>query len=153
MKATDETGAPIANLSVSVGVTGIAPQTLSGTTDSTGQAILNYSEPAIGTDLLQASALVNGLPLVSNQTTLTWISAQAPQITVEGTKLLQLPNSGSYTAAVTDPVAPLGGPITVQWTQLSAPSTVTFDTPLQPTTHAAYTAPGIYYLQIAATDD
>ena len=152
VKATDETGAPIANLSVSVDVSGIAPQTLRGTTDTTGLATVSYTETTLSTDVLQASALVNGLPLVSGQLTTTWSGAQAPDISVIGDKLLQLPNPGLYTATVTDPAAPAGGPITVQWTQLSGPGTVTFFPPSQPATVAIFTAPGTYYLQIAATD-
>lgn len=99
---------------------------------------------------MEASTTVNGLQLVTSQATVTWISSQPPEITISGTRQLQLPNSGSVTATVVDPVAPAGGAITVQWTQLSGPGTVTFDTPQQTATNAIFTAPGIYYLKLTA---
>ena len=122
VKATDESGSPIANLSVSVSVSGVTPQTLPATTDSSGQATVSYTETTPGADILQASTTVNGLQLVSSQATVTWISSQAPGITVNGTRQLQLPNSGSYTATVVDPVAPAGGPITDSGRNSAAPA-------------------------------
>jgi hypothetical protein len=65
---------------------------------------------------------------------------------------LQIPTLGVYTATVTDPVAPAGGQITVLWTKVSGPGTVTFFPPSQPATVAVFTAPGVYYIQITATD-
>src|SRR5262249_34140752 len=67
-------------------------------------------------------------------------------------QVLTLPNTGTYTATVTDPVAPLGGAITVAWTPVSGPGTVIFDAATQLTTHALFPAPGNYVLRITATD-
>ena len=77
---------------------------------------------------------------------------QAPQITVNGDQLLTLPNPGLYTATVTDPAAPAGGAIAVNWTEVSGPGTVTFEYPTQLVTHAIFTAPGNYVLRITASD-
>jgi RHS repeat-associated protein len=152
LQAKDETGAPLTALPVNVRVSGVNPQILPATTDNTGTATVTYTGGNSGVDFVQVTATVNGQAAYSNQLAITWIGASVPQLSVVGDKLLQLPNPGLYTATVTDPVAPAGGAITVQWTQLSGPGTVTFENATQPTTHATYTAPGTYYLQIAATD-
>jgi RHS repeat-associated protein len=156
VKATDETGAPIKALPFAVNVAGIAPQTLHGTTDTAGLATVSYTETAAMTDLLQASALVNGLQLVTAQTTVVWgaspQASQAPLISVAGDRLLYLPASGSYIATVTDPAAPAGGDITVNWSQTGGPTAVTFSTPQQLATSVTFTGPGTYMLQVTATD-
>jgi hypothetical protein len=152
LQAKDETGAPLTSLPVNVRVSGVNPQILPATTDNTGTATVTYTGGNSGVDFVQVAATVTGQAAYSNQLAITWIGALVPQISVVGDKLLQLPNPGLYTATVTDPVALAGGAITVQWTQLSGPGTVTFEHPTQPTTHATYTAPGTYMLQIAATD-
>jgi hypothetical protein len=114
VQALDETGAPIAQLPITVTVGGAASQSsLTGTTDSTGKAIVHYASSLAGVALLQASAVVNGLPVVSNQTTITWTVSAAPSVTVSGEQMLYLPNRGTYTATVTDPNAPTGGAISV----------------------------------------
>ena len=156
MKATDETGAPIASLPVTVNVVGGAPQTLHGTTNSTGLATVSYTESAAMTDLLQASALVNSLQLVSAQTTVAWAAAkppsQAPLISINGDQVVYLPNLGSYTAAVTDPAAGAGGAITVTWSQTGGPGAVTFSAAQQLATTVNFPAIGTYMLQITASD-
>jgi RHS repeat-associated protein len=156
VKATDETGAPIKSLPVTVNVVGGAPRTLNATTNAAGIATVSYTEIAPMTDLLQASALVNGLQLVSAQTTVTWAAPsqapQAPLITVNGDKQLQLPSTGSYTASVTDPAAPAGGAISVNWTQTGGPAAVTFSASQQLATTVTFPATGVYMLQITATD-
>ena len=152
VKATDETGAPIASLPVTVNVAGIAQHTLLATTNSAGIATVSYTETAALTDVLQASATVNGLPMVSNQSTLTWTTNNPPSITVAGNSLVTLPGTATYTATVTDPVAPTGGAITLSWTEVSGPGTVTFDSLTQPVTDVLFPAPGSYVLQITATD-
>ena len=58
----------------------------------------------------------------------------------------------SPAATVTDPVTPAGGTITVQWTQLRGPATVTFATPQQAVTSVTFPVPGVYMLQATATD-
>jgi hypothetical protein len=100
----------------------------------------------------QASAAVNGLPIVSNQSTLTWTTTNPPSITVAGNSLVTLPGTATYTATVTDAVAPAGGAITVNWTQVSGPGTVSFDAQTLPVTDALFPATGSYVLQITGTD-
>ena len=71
VEATDETGSPLAQLPISVGVAGANPQSLQAVTDSTGKATVSYTCAAAGTDTLQASAILNGMSLGSGQLTAT----------------------------------------------------------------------------------
>jgi RHS repeat-associated protein len=147
-QATDETGAPIASFPVTFAVTGANQQSQTVNTDSTGHATFTYAGSVVGADVVQATATLNGLGLISNQSPVTWISANAPYITVSGDTVLQLPNPGHYTATITNH----GTGLTIAWTKVSGPGNVTFDTPTQVSTAALFDAPGSYVLQIAATD-
>jgi YD repeat-containing protein len=152
LQAKDETGAPLASLSVNVRVGGANGRILPATTDNTGAAVVSYTGANVGTDLIQVTATVNGQAAYSNQLTRNWISNQAPVISVDGEKQLRLPLTGTYTATVTDPVAPAGGPIAVTWTQTGGPAAVQIASPQQTTTSVTFPIPGVYTLQITATD-
>ena len=71
---------------------------------------------------------------------------------MQGDKQLRLPLTGTYTAAVTDPAAPAGGPIAVAWTQTGGPVAVQIASPQQTTTSVTFPIAGVYTLQITATD-
>jgi RHS repeat-associated protein len=147
-QANDETGAPIANLPVTFGVSGVNQQAQTINTDSTGRATFSYAGQTAGVDVVQASATLFGLGLISNQVSVNWITANAPQITVSGDASLQMPNSGHYTATITNQ----GAGLTVAWTKQSGPGNVTFDQPSQPVVSALFDAAGSYVLRVTATD-
>jgi RHS repeat-associated protein len=156
VQATDETGAPMANLPVTVQVTGRNQNVLNATTDATGKATVSYAAVFAGIDYLQAQATFGGLGMYSNQSPVSWAAAanspNAPQITTNGDRQLRLPLTGTYTATVTDPQAPAGGAISVKWTQTGGPATVQIASPTQTSTVVTFPIPGIYTLQITATD-
>src|SRR5262249_40087522 len=106
VQAKDETGAAIPNLALTVTVSGANAQTILATTTTTGAPPTTHPAPTPGPDPAQAPPTINAQAAISNQPTLTWVSAQAPSITVSGDSQLQPPNRGTYTATVTDPVAP-----------------------------------------------
>jgi hypothetical protein len=54
--------------------------------------------------------------------------------------------------SVADEGLPRGRKLTVQWKALKGPGTVTFSNPDAARTKASFTAPGIYELELAATD-
>ncbi len=62
-----------------------------------------------------------------------------------------LPDPLLLTATVTDPTGGLGGTISVSWTTVSGPGSVTFDAQ-QAVTHATFSAAGSYVLKAAASD-
>ena len=92
VQALDETGSPIAQLPITVTVGGAASQSsLTGTTDSTGKATVPYTSSLVGVALLQASAVVNGLQLVSNQASVTWTVSAAPIVTSAAIRVCTFP--------------------------------------------------------------
>jgi len=72
IQATDGSGLPIPNLSILVKVYGANQQYLNGTTNTSGQATLNYIGGRPGTDTIQALSTATGAPGVSNVTSVTW---------------------------------------------------------------------------------
>lgn len=54
--------------------------------------------------------------------------------------------------SVNDEGLPRGRGLTVGWKQVSGPGTVTFEDPKAARTHATFSAPGLYELELTATD-
>ena len=92
--------------------------------------------------------------VVSNLLSVTWTlpTGPLPTIQVGAYSSITLPSPLLLSATVTDPAAPQGGPITVLWSQVSGPGAVTFADPTQTSTAATFSQPGVYVLQITATD-
>jgi len=67
-------GAPAVGVSVDFTVSGPNARTGSATTDSAGKASFSYAGAVAGTDAVQASATVNGFPVVSNTASVGWVS-------------------------------------------------------------------------------
>ena len=155
---TDAAGQPLANRTVVLTVTGANPIVLGidTYTDANGNFTFIYPGNVGGLDTLQASAALYGNTIPSNATTMQWQGgpqgAQPPRIAVSGPGLITLPNTGTYNATVTDPAAPQGGAIAVNWTQVGGPGTITFNPATGPTTVATFSQPGTYMLQVAASD-
>jgi RHS repeat-associated protein len=78
---TNSTGAPLANIPVTLYVTGANPGQYQATTDSTGTAAFLYSGQYAGTDSLQAQAFPSGQAgLVSGQNSVTWTNYPTPPL-------------------------------------------------------------------------
>jgi RHS repeat-associated protein len=258
---TNASGLPMANVPVTLTVSGANPQQLQATTDSTGTAAFLYTGTYAGTDYLQAQALPAGGPtLVSVQTTITWINYPAPAaagsialqrfavandveaytvqatdnsgnpipyanigfyvwgtdnfaqgvttdsggnasfnyvhskagpynvvavdsvgrnvvfssvytntwvppgttngcadcnaltVSITAQNAVTLPATLQLTGSAADTTLPSGTVIPVLWTQVSGPGTVTFAAPQQQSTTASFSAPGVYMVQLTATD-
>ena len=75
----DATGTPLANIPVTVAVSGANPNQYQATTDATGTALFSYAGTTTGNDILQAQATLAGVPsLISNEMTVTWENYPAP---------------------------------------------------------------------------
>src|SRR5260370_436846 len=95
--ARDASAPPRAGLSITLNIPGATARQLTNTADSTGLATFSYQSDNAGTDQIQASAQVSGLPEISNVATITWNPAPpAPTISAPS------PADGSI---VTKPVA------------------------------------------------
>src|SRR5207253_1042020 len=67
-------GAAAPGITIQFTVMGPNARTGSATTDSAGKASFSYAGTTNGTDTIQASATVNGFPVVSNTSTVGWVS-------------------------------------------------------------------------------
>jgi RHS repeat-associated protein len=157
--ATDETGAPIADLPLDVvAANNLSSRTLTAVTNSAGQATVTYTSTSIVVDAVQATAVVSGQVLYSNRTSVSWGTAGPPQqpsqinIDVSGASVVTLPDTAIYTATATDAALTAGNPIAIAWSQTGGPATVAFSTSQQASTTVTFPAPGAYTLQVTATD-
>ena len=75
---------------------------------------------------------------------------QAPVVNAGPDVTTQLSASASLAGTVTDDGLP--GPVTIQWSKLSGPGTVTFAAPSHAATTATFSASGSYTLQLSAND-
>ncbi|HKW77803.1 MAG TPA: IPT/TIG domain-containing protein [Candidatus Limnocylindria bacterium] len=93
-------------------------------------------------DPLTVALLNNGL-----------VAPNTPPVVNAGPDLqITLPSLATLNGTVTDDGLPQGAPLTVAWSKLSGPGTVTFSTPQAAVTTAAFSSPGSYVLRLSATD-
>ncbi|MFN7916655.1 MAG: PKD domain-containing protein [Vicinamibacterales bacterium] len=85
-------------------------------------------------------------------TTGTTPGNKAPRVDLVPARSVVLPATLSFSPGVVDDGLPQGVPLTVQWTQISGPGTVTFSPTTQARTTASFSAPGVYVLRLTASD-
>jgi RHS repeat-associated protein len=73
----DAAGAPIANLPVKLDISGANTGQVPATTDARGLASFTYVGSNTGTDQLQAYAILDGMPALSNTVGQSWVEAGA----------------------------------------------------------------------------
>jgi|GEM_PF-384136 len=115
-------------------------------------AVTQVTLSSVGTYTLQLSAN-DGALTTSKTTTITLNAAatQPPSVTVPPPQTIQLPN----TTAVLNGSAvsvPSGRNLTIAWSKVSGPGTVTFANPSQAATTATFSAAGTYSVQLLAQD-
>jgi len=76
----------------------------------------------------------------------------APVVAANGPVEADLAGSAHLVGTVTDDGLPAGSSVTVAWSKISGPGTVTFSAPTSPVTDATFGAAGPYVLQLSATD-
>lgn len=77
---------------------------------------------------------------------------QPPTVNAGPSQTLTLPNTATLNGIATDDGLPSGGALTVNWSVLSGPGTVTFGNAQQAQTTATFSAPGSYVLRLSAFD-
>jgi RHS repeat-associated protein len=78
-------------------------------------------------------------------------SNQPPTVSAGPNQTIELPVNTATLNGSASSSAPAGSPVTVQWTQVSGPGTVTFANATQPVTQATFPGVGTYVLQLSAT--
>ncbi len=151
-------GTPQAGVSLTFSVTGANVRSATAVTDANGQASFTYTGTTPGNDVIEATASSGGMTVRSSPLGVQWVTASGgsagspPTVVVSANTSVTLPNPLALSATVTDPAAPLGGPIGVLWSEISGPAPMTFADPTQAATSAVFTQPGTYLLQVVATD-
>ena len=78
-QALDVTGAPMANVRVTLNISGANPQTLQATTDASGEAAFLYTGANAGADSLVAQAFPAGNGVLTSELgSVTWVSRPTP---------------------------------------------------------------------------
>jgi len=149
--ATDD-GLPNGTLTVQwtqVSATVAGTVTFSNPNSAATQATL----PAVGSYLLKLTA--NDSQLSSSATvTVTLTQAnQPPIVTVGLDQTITYPvTTASLTGTIRDDGLPFGNSLTIGWTKVAGPGSVTFTNPAQANAQAMFAVPGIYVLRLSASD-
>ena len=110
---------------------------------------------AAGTYLLQLSATDGALTSTST-VTITVNAASTvnkpPTVSAGSNQTITLPASASLSGTASDDGLPAGSTLTVTWSKVSGPGTVTFANANAKATTASFSAAGTYVLQLSATD-
>ncbi len=154
---TDSMGQPVANQDVMLLVTGANEfASLNATTDASGNLAFSYQGRTPGLDSVQATASIAGRATVSNVLTVQWTAQPGPpgpssglEVSISSRSFVTLPATLLLTGTVAG--SPSGAPI-LDWSKVSGPGEVAFDQPHQAAANASFSVPGIYVLQLAATD-
>jgi len=160
--AKDASGAPVPNLAINLVLGGADSLLIGGTTDSTGHASINYRDGNPGIAYVEASAVIDGIAVFSNSVSVPWTlpGSTTPvtrgsgtlTISISAQSTVTLPNTLQLTGTATDSDMPAGSSPTVVWSMVSGPGIVTFATPQQATTTAAFSQAGDYVVQLSASD-
>ncbi len=102
-----------------------------------------------GTYVVQFSASDS---LLTTATNLTLLVNAAPTVSVSTNQAVNFPSSVNLSGSVTDDGIPQGAPITITWSQVSGPGTVSFSNVHSTSTAATASAGGIYVLRLTADD-
>jgi RHS repeat-associated protein len=165
---------PGANQTVAVGVTIQLDGT--GSTDSDHQPLAYrwamLSQPSGGNATLSSTTLgkptfvaalaglyvvqliVNDGFLDSSPVTMTVTAQQLnqpPTVSAGPNQTIELPVNTATLNGSASSSAPAGSPVTVQWSQVSGPGTVTFSNPTQQVTQATFPGVGTFTMQLSAT--
>ena len=76
---------------------------------------------------------------------------QPPTVSAGPNQTIELPANTTTLNGSAFSSAPAGSPVTVQWSQVSGPGTVTFSSPTQPVTQTTLPGVGTFVLQLSAT--
>src|SRR5262249_14140053 len=76
----------------------------------------------------------------------------APSVNAGPDQTIKLPNNASLNGTVTDDGLPAGATVTITWSKVSGPGTVTFSNPNAASTTASFSQEGNYVLRLTASD-
>ncbi|QOY86405.1 RHS repeat-associated core domain-containing protein [Paludibaculum fermentans] len=154
-RARARAGLALSGVPVKLVISGAHAGQQTAVTDISGYASFTYQGTKAGVaDQLQAQVQYGHDWLVSPALIVNWNSLpnHAPVVTAGEDQTATWPNTIQLTGTATDDGLPTGGTMTVTWSKVSGPGTVTFVTPNRPVTTAGFSEPGTYQLKLSATD-
>src|SRR5581483_8565524 len=107
---------------------------------------------AAGTYVLKLTGSDGQLSGSSNVTITVLPVNQAPIVNAGAPQTIELPANALLNGSVSDDGFPVGSTVTVLWSKVSGPGTVTFTPPNATSTSAAFSAAGTYVLRLAGSD-
>ncbi|HEX6813149.1 MAG TPA: hypothetical protein VF384_16115, partial [Planctomycetota bacterium] len=114
------------------------------------QTTTNATCSLVGSYTLQLSAF-DGAYTRTDTCVVTVTEANTPPVVDAGPDVtVVMPSAANLAGTVTDDG--LNGPVTMQWSKLSGPGTVTFTAPTAAVTNATFSLAGSYTLQLSAND-
>ena len=118
-------------------------------------AVTNASFSAAGTYVLRLTASDSVLS-ASDTVTVTVNAAAtnaAPTVSAGPDRTITLPSAALLQGSASDDGKPSPpGTLTLRWTRVSGPGTVTFSAPAAEVTNASFSAAGTYVLRLTASD-
>jgi RHS repeat-associated protein len=115
-------------------------------------AVTTASFSAAGTYVLRLTASDSQLSSSADVTITVDPENQPPVVNAGPDQTITLPASANLNGSVTDDGWPRGSSVSVLWTKVSGPGSVTFSNPTSATTAASFSEAGLYTLSLTATD-
>ena len=133
----------------------VIPSGAAVTFSSPTQPVTQATFPGVGTYQLQLSATVTATGLSNSaQTTVTVVPVNQPPVVSAGPdQTISFPsNTTTLNGTATDDGFPPGSTLAIAWTKLSGPGNILFSNPNKAITPATFSAPGVYFVQLSASD-
>ncbi|HXM51466.1 MAG TPA: PKD domain-containing protein [Pyrinomonadaceae bacterium] len=131
-------------------------------TTVSGPATVTFTNPNVaasaayfvtpGTYVLRLTASDGQLSTSDDVTINVAPANQAPVVSAGANQTITLPSTASLSGTVNDDGLPSGSSVSVLWSKVSGPGTVTFANANQTATTASFSAPGNYVLRLTADD-
>jgi hypothetical protein len=102
--------------------------------------------------LIVNDGIANSAPATTTITVLPAVVNQPPIVAAGPSQTIILPGTAILNGAATDDGLPAGSTLTILWSKISGPGTVTFSNPNALSTAATFSVAGIYVLRLAASD-
>jgi RHS repeat-associated protein len=126
------------------------PGTVNFADSSSAATTATFTEP--GTYVLRLSATDTALDASDEMIVTVTPPNRAPEVNAGADQIITLPGVVRLGGASADDGLPLGGTLTVAWSMVSGPGTISFADTAAAVTTAAFSEAGVYVLRLSATD-
>ncbi len=149
-RVTNGRGTLLPDIGVTFVVSGANPSQRAVKTTRFGEATFTYAGAQIGADVIKA-ALADIERTVTNE----WLAAgfnPLPAVFAGSSLLVNFGETAQLNGIINDDGLPAGDLLSANWRALNGPAEVVFDDPRQTSTQASFGLPGVYRLELTASD-